>query len=119
MMRGLLAAFALFSAAPAAAENWHEVTGVDVEAKFWIDLDSIRTEASITHFRTRVLIGDFKGFAFVDSVADCAGKTVEMRHVDLIQDGKILSSKDFEPGSSVQSLEDEQGLIVQALVCKR
>lgn len=116
----LLTAAALLSfALPAAAQDWRAVDGLDdIEAKFWVDMDSIRVEAGITHFRTRILIPTFAGFAYADSVADCKAKTVEMRKVDLVQDGKVVKTQTFEPGTQQQSLEDEEGLILQPLICK-
>jgi len=110
---------AALSLAPAWAEDWRAVEGLDeIEAKFWVDMDSVRVDAGITHFRTRVLVPDFAGFAYVDSIADCAKKTVEMRHMDLIQDGKVVKTEDFAPGTQEQSLDDEQGVILQKLICK-
>lgn len=118
MIAALLASAAL-SFATAPAEDWRAVEGVDdIEAKFWLDMDSIRLEGAITHFRIRVAIDSFQGFVYVDSVANCAAKTAEMRHMDMMKDGKVVKSEDFAPGTQEQSLEDEQGLILQKLICK-
>lgn len=122
MIGGFVFAAALSVAAPLALapiEDWRAVDGVDdVDAKFWIDMDSIKLDGAITHFRLRVVVPNFDGFAYVDSVANCGAKTVEMRHMDLKQGDKIVKSEDFAPGTQEQSLEDEQGLIIKALVCK-
>lgn len=115
-MIALILSAALSLAPP---QDWRAVEGIDdIAAKFWVDMDSVRKAGALTHFRTRVLLPNFAGFAFVDSIADCARKTVEMRHLEMVQDGKVVKTQDFEPGSQEQSLEDEQGLILQALICE-
>ena len=88
-----------------------------VGAQFWVDMDSIQVENGITRFRTRVLAPNTPGYAYADSVADCAAKTAEMRHLEIVRDGKVVGSKDFEPGSGVQSLDDEQGKALSVLIC--
>jgi hypothetical protein len=102
-----------------ALEDWRAVEGVTVaDAKFWVDMDSIRVEGAKTHFRTRVVLPNFPGFAYVDSVADCAAKTAEMRHLELVRDGKVVKTQDFEPGSRSKTIDDDQGRVLQALICK-
>ncbi|WP_066800191.1 hypothetical protein [Sphingomonas soli] len=118
MIAAFLASAALaLSSAP--AEDWRAVEGVgDAGAQFWIDMDSIRLEGAITHFRIRFSMPNVEGLLYVDSAADCAGKTVEIRHVRRIKDGQTVASEDIPPGTQPQSLEDEQGLILQKLICK-
>jgi hypothetical protein len=119
MMRLLLPAALLLPGVALAAEDWRAVEGLDgVPGSFWIDMDSVRVESGITHFRTRVKIEQFEGFAYVDSIADCAGKTAEMRRMELIRDGTVVKAEDYPAGSRTKSLDDAEGAILMKMICK-
>ncbi|HEX8301534.1 hypothetical protein [Sphingomonas sp.] len=114
-----IAALLLAALSLASPEDWRPVEGLDgIGAKFWVDMDSVRLEEGITHFRTRVMIPNFDGFAYVDSVANCTAKTAEMRRLELRRGVTVVKTESYAPGERTQSIDDAQGLILQALICK-